>query len=252
MANRFHFLSTLSKWRSKKRSWVLFQLLGLVLILGLLFESWAVLKPLTTATLQDGDLIFHTSLSSQSTAIRVATQSVYSHMGIIKRDGTRLRVVEAVGPVQETDLDTWIQRGEGGRFTVLRHRQLTRPLAQKLLRQARQYYGQPYDVLFRFNNGRLYCSEFPYLVYQSIGLSIGRVQKLGDLNTQDPRVIQLMRSRWKIDPLCKGLRDFESFQPRMLQQELVTPVSILQDRSMSVIYSNYPSVSDGIRTFLKG
>jgi len=66
----------------------------------------------------DGDIIFHTSQSSQSAAIQLARKSEYSHMGIVYvRDG-RPVVFEAVEPVKATLLDEWVARGEDGHYVV--------------------------------------------------------------------------------------------------------------------------------------
>jgi hypothetical protein len=54
--------------------------------------------------LQDGDLIFQTSMSNQSSAILIATADPYSHMGIVKNDGKTIKVIEAAGTVKETAL----------------------------------------------------------------------------------------------------------------------------------------------------
>jgi len=46
--------------------------------------------------IQNGDLIFQTSLSGQSRAIQLATESKYSHCGIIYKEGSEFYVFEAV------------------------------------------------------------------------------------------------------------------------------------------------------------
>ena len=54
--------------------------LALFLCCGLIAASaWSIGLP----AVKDGDVIFQTSLSSQSVAIQRATHSRYSHMGII-------------------------------------------------------------------------------------------------------------------------------------------------------------------------
>ena len=54
---------------------------------------------------RDGDIVFHTSRSSQSLAIQLATKSPYSHMGIVYlRDGKPF-VFEAVQPVKLIGVD---------------------------------------------------------------------------------------------------------------------------------------------------
>jgi hypothetical protein len=69
---------------------------------------------------QNGDIIFQTSLSSQSKAIQLATNSKYSHMGIIYEDNGNYYVYEAIQPVKYTPLDAWIKRGKNGHFVVKR------------------------------------------------------------------------------------------------------------------------------------
>ena len=55
--------------------------------------------------LQDGDLIFQTSQSSQSKAIQLATKSKFSHMGMIyiKDNKTRQRASSSEGPIYNMD-----------------------------------------------------------------------------------------------------------------------------------------------------
>ena len=50
--------------------------------------------------IQNGDLIFQTSLSGQSKAIQLATNSKYSHCGIIFIDNDEYYVFEAIQPVR--------------------------------------------------------------------------------------------------------------------------------------------------------
>ncbi|MFN6379265.1 MAG: YiiX/YebB-like N1pC/P60 family cysteine hydrolase [Flavobacteriales bacterium] len=57
--------------------------------------------------LKDGDLIFQTSLSEQSKAIQLATNSRYSHCGIVYNDNGQFYVFEAIQPVTTTALDKW-------------------------------------------------------------------------------------------------------------------------------------------------
>jgi hypothetical protein len=217
-------------------------LLILMCLAGGLYDARSALTPLNPASLRDGDLIFQTSTSSQSMATMLATRSATSHMGIVKKTGKNVVIIEAVGPVQETSLQKWLQQGMLARVTVARHQKLSPALSSKVLNQARKYYGQPYDPIFLFNNGRLYCSELPYLAYRAAGLPIGRVQQVGELQVGHQAVDQLMRSRWKANPTCKGLKNFEACKPRILKQELVTPVSILHDNNFRTVYSNYPPI----------
>ena len=77
-------------------------------------------KNTSNTSLQDGDLIFHTSRSSQSKAIQIATKSKYSHMGMIYREVDEYYVYEAVQPVKVTPLQEWIDRGVDGKYVIKR------------------------------------------------------------------------------------------------------------------------------------
>lgn len=65
-------------------------------------------KSSTATQFLDGDIIFHTSLSAQSSAIQKATHSRYSHMGIIFLKSGEPYVYEAIRTVQYTPLKKWI------------------------------------------------------------------------------------------------------------------------------------------------
>ena len=78
------------------------------------------------ASVRDGDIIFQTSMSSQSVAIQRATGSRFSHMGMVfYRDGKPF-VLEASATVRYTPLETWIQRGAGHRYQIKRLRNAIR------------------------------------------------------------------------------------------------------------------------------
>jgi hypothetical protein len=82
--------------------------------------------------LQDGDLIFQTSMSSQSSAILIATADPYSHMGIVKTAGKSVNVIEAAATVKETALQEWINRGLLKRIAIYRDPDLTQDQARQI------------------------------------------------------------------------------------------------------------------------
>lgn len=110
--------------------------------------------------LKDGDLIFHTSTSSQSKAIQAATHSKYSHMGIIYRKDNQIYVFEAVQPVKLTPLEDWIKRGEGQHYVVKRLKNadkiLTPAVIQKMKEEGYKYLGKSYDLYFEWSDERIY------------------------------------------------------------------------------------------------
>jgi uncharacterized protein YycO len=191
--------------------------------------------------LKDGDLIFQTSTSNQSGAIIFATGSAFSHMGIIKNEHGVITVIEASAKVRETPLRAWVNRGLLKRVAIYRDQRLTPEMARQLLSYSRALYGRPYDLFFSFNNDAIYCSELPYLAYKAVDMEIGKVQKISELNIDNMLVRKLVRSRWQRNSECteRGY-DFEQCYRYILNQNLVTPVSIANDPNLKMIYSNYP------------
>jgi uncharacterized protein YycO len=155
----------------------------------------------TAPAVRDGDVIFHTSRSSQSLAIQRATGSQYSHMGLVVHRNGKPFVFEAVSTVRLTPLDQWIARGTGRHFVVKRLRNaesvLTPAALEKLRAEARRFAGRPYDLTFGWADDRIYCSELVWKAYdRALGIQIGDLQEVRDFNLSDPAVRAKMRERY--------------------------------------------------------
>ena len=150
---------------------------------------------------QDGDIIFHTSRSSQSIAIQRATGSPYSHMGLILFRNGKPYVFEAISTVQYTPLDRWIARGNGRHFVVKRLKEAARVLTPQAVQRLRaattQFQGRPYDLTFEWSDDRVYCSELVWKLYdRALGVRIGELQHIRDFNLSDPSVRAKLRERY--------------------------------------------------------
>jgi hypothetical protein len=150
---------------------------------------------------QEGDLIFQTSRSAQSLAIQRATGSEYSHMGVVFMRAGRPFVLEANATVRYTELEQWIDRGEGGRFVVKRLKDaktlLTDEGKQKLRDVARSLEGRKYDLTFEWSDDRIYCSELAWKLFdRALGVHIGELQRLRDFNLSDPAVRSKLSERF--------------------------------------------------------
>lgn len=147
---------------------------------------------------RSGDIVFHSSRSTQSLAIQRATGSRYSHMGVVLFRGRDPYVLEAVATVRFTPLARWIARGEGGRFVARRLRSpLTPTQVERLQAAARLFLGRPYDLTFEWSDRRLYCSELVWKLYQgALGIRIGKLQRLRDFHLSDPHVRAKLRERY--------------------------------------------------------
>jgi len=151
--------------------------------------------------INDGDIIFQTSLSSQSKAIQLATKSKYSHCGIIYRTNGKYYVFEAVQPVKLTPLDRWIARGENGHYVVKRlkdaGRILTKETLAKIKREGEKFMGKDYDLAFDWSDSKIYCSELIWKIYQrAAAVEIGKLEKLGDFDLTNELVRQKIEERY--------------------------------------------------------
>lgn len=150
--------------------------------------------------LRDGDIVFQTSRSTQSVAVQKATQSRYSHMGIVfLRNGAPF-VLEAAGRVHYTPLAQWVARGVGGHVVVKRLRDaeaMTPAAVARLRRAAESFNGRPYDLTFEWSDERIYCSELVWKAYQrGLGIELGALQALKDFRVDGPEVRQKMKERY--------------------------------------------------------
>jgi uncharacterized protein YycO len=155
----------------------------------------------TLPAVEDGDVIFQTSRSSQSIAIQHATSSPFSHMGIIFIRSGRPYVLEASATVRYTPLEKWIEHGVGGHYQVKRLRDaaqvLTPEKRAELRRAAESFIGRPYDLTFDWSDDRMYCSELVWKVYdRTLGIQIGALQQVRDFNLTDPAVKAKMHERY--------------------------------------------------------
>lgn len=128
--------------------------------------------------MQEGDIIFHSSTSSQSKAIQLATHSKYSHMGMLFKRNSEWYVLEAIEPVQYTPLHLWIRRGEGAHYVVKRLKSAKKVLNAGTINKMRQigdsFLGRSYDYSFEWSDERMYCSELVWKIYERVlGVEIG-------------------------------------------------------------------------------
>lgn len=177
---------------------------------------------------RNGDIVFQTSRSSQSLAIQLATQSPYSHMGIVYvRDGEPF-VFEAVQPVKLTPLHAWIERGEREHFVAKRLRTdslLTPEVLRSMAAVGEQFAGKDYDLYFEWSDDRIYCSELVWKVFErGAGIRIGGQQTIADFDLSHPAVAAKVKERY-------GERI-------PLDEVVVSPVAIFNAANLLTVYEN--------------
>jgi hypothetical protein len=60
-----------------------------------------------------------------------------------------------------------------------------------------KFQGKPYDSYFEWSDTRIYCSELVWKIYdRGIGIRVGRLQKVRDLDLSDPIVKTKIKERY--------------------------------------------------------
>ena len=131
----------------------------------------------TAARWKEGDIVFQISKSAQSPLIQYATGSPWSHCGIIVKKNGQFYVLEASNVVKLTAIESWCKRG---RFSSVKKR---RVLDKDVKVNYSKYLGKPYDLAFKFDNGKYYCSELVWLIYkEQLGIELCKPRRISDYN----------------------------------------------------------------------
>ena len=141
--------------------------------------------------LQEGDIVFIESQSSQSPYIKAGTMSKWTHCGVVVNTPEGLKVLEASKTVRLTSFAKFIGAAKNDNWCIRRPKQkISAPI------NYHKYLGQPYDLEFKFDNGKMYCSELVWLVYKDQGIELCKPRKVSSFAmTRLPKVKKLMDKR---------------------------------------------------------
>jgi hypothetical protein len=130
-----------------------------------------------------GDLYFQSlPRNALVNAIEGASESPYSHCGILVSKGEEWFVLEAIGPVKETPLAKWINQARDKSYDVFRLEEKYAKQIPEFIVAARKYLGRPYDIRYRMDDEKIYCSELIFKGYRdATGEQLGKLVKFGDL-----------------------------------------------------------------------
>lgn len=185
--------------------------------------------PLDAPAYLDGDIVLHQSRSAQSAALRAATGSPYTHVGLVFRRSGRWEVLEAVQPVRWTPLEAWLARGAGEHIVVVR---ASEPLSvdevRRIRGKAESYLGRSYDLLFQWSDDRIYCSELVYKAYAAADRAIGDLVPLRSFDLDAAPVRALIERR-----AAEGLNR---------EERVVAPSSMLDHPGFGVVRSTDPRI----------
>ncbi len=168
-------------------------------------QRFSIKSHAVAATYLEGDIIFQSSQSNQCKAVKLATHSEYSHVGMITFVDNKPYVLEAVEPVRLTDLDTWKSHGTGGHYTVMRLKNRSTeildteiPIAQAL---GKKMLGSHYDLYFNWSDDQLYCSELVWKIYQrGYKVELCPLKKMKEFDLTSPEVKAIMKQRYGNKP----------------------------------------------------
>jgi len=183
-----------------------------------------------TNKIHDGDLIFQTSESSQCEAVRIATNSKFSHCGLIYNVNGNWFVYEAVQPVKLTRLEEWIKHGKGHKYVIKRLKNadavLTPATLQKMKDYSQGFMGKEYDAYFDWSDTRIYCSELIWKIYKNgAGIELSKLKQLKDFNLTDPRVEKIVKERYGNNI--------------PLEEKVLAPVDLVNSDLLKTIIDNY-------------
>lgn len=150
--------------------------------------------------IQEGDIILQTSESNQCEAVRLATNSKFSHCGIIFKDNDKTYVLEAVQPVKITPLNEWISHGKESKYLIKRLKKINSLDSIKIKKMKTygfQMLNKDYDLYFEWSDEKIYCSELVWKIYkEGAGIEICSFKKLKEFNLSNPKVKNIMTERY--------------------------------------------------------
>ncbi|WP_395067285.1 YiiX family permuted papain-like enzyme [Flavobacterium sp.] len=178
---------------------------------------------------KDGDIIFQTSQSKQCEAVRIATNSKFSHCGIIFNENGSCYVYEAIQPVKKTLFKDWIKHGLDNKYLVVRLKDtslLTHSSLNKMKQYGKALFNKEYDIYFEWSNDKIYCSEYVWKIYKhGANIELCNLEKLKSFNLDDYRVKAILSERYgKNIPL---------------EEEVVAPSQLANSDKLITIFDNY-------------
>ncbi len=152
------------------------------------------------SSLKDGDILFQPSFSQQSRAVEIATNSPYSHCGILFFEDGKPYVYEAIQPVGKRPLADWIAAGTNGEYVVKRLKNenlLTPEVIASMKNWALSQFGKNYDAVFNWSDNEMYCSELVWKIYHlKLGIQLAKPLPLRDFNIDHVEVRKIMQQRY--------------------------------------------------------
>ncbi|HEY4245425.1 MAG TPA: YiiX/YebB-like N1pC/P60 family cysteine hydrolase [Lacunisphaera sp.] len=174
---------------------------------------------------QEGDVLLQSLPHSElADAIETASQSPWSHCGIlVKRDG-HWQVAQALMDVHYTPLIEYLIQGRDLRVTSFRVKDLTQEQKAKVQVGITKLLGKPYDINYEPDDRKIYCSELVWKVYdRELGIHWGEWQAFGTLNWKPVEVFVRSVERGKVP----------------LDRMMITPVGLTKTEKVVPVFASW-------------
>lgn len=174
----------------------------------------------------EGDILFQSLPNPDGMdlvdAIEGATDSPYSHCGMVFQEGGEWKVIEAIGPVKITPLKSYVARGREGKLWAYRLDESDRKHVPAALAAMLKDLGKPYDPRYRFDDEAIYWSELIWRGWKAAtGKEIGKAVTLGSLN-------------WK--PYQPVIEAIEGQGNLPLDREMITPRDLAKAKELTRVF----------------
>lgn len=189
------------------------------------WNAWSAYAGYLKYQPQEGDVVFQSLPHGPIVwAIEGVTRSPYSHCGIVAKKDNQWIVFEAYRGVSATPLKTFLCRGRDGGFAVYRLRDDHRQNIPQTLACCENYLGRPYDIRYRLDDEKIYCSELIYKAYRDAtnGQQLGELRRFGDMN-------------WR--PYKTLIEQVEGGDVPV-DREMITPVELAKARQLEPAFSH--------------
>jgi uncharacterized protein YycO len=177
------------------------------ILLSLLLTVAPLLAQQHDYALENGDIVFQSGHRGQANAIKAATRSPWTHVGVVFNLHNQWWVFEAVQPVKYTKLEDWIKRHPSSfHARRLKDTSSITPKALKLAQAwAKAQLNKSYDLQFLWDDEKLYCSELVWKIYKhAAGIELCKPRRMDSYNLTDPKVAALIERRYgSLDKLPK-------------------------------------------------
>jgi len=172
-------------------------------LLSSMMTSYAGIKipgPTQPYDIKNGDIVFQGGNDTQAKAVKAATNSPWSHVGIVYFNQGNPWVIEAVQPVKKTPLAHFIARNPRA-FYAMRlkdaHKHINAESTLKAQEYSKQLIGKNYDSYFQWSDDRVYCSELVWKIYKNaIGIELCKPRILSSYDLHHPTVQTLIKKRY--------------------------------------------------------